>query len=369
MESAGERLYKIVEDYAALGDHRTGTPVDRATIEWFGNEIRVRGARVEQLPYTFDRFVAECRLTAGDSEIDALPLYYEAIGRVDSLSIYVAELDVSIPGSSTLGGLINRASRSGADAAVFATTGQGERLVAINRAATIASGFPVVLAPSSTLSVLKQGDVHLDMDARIEASGSATVVGYLGEGDHSRPVIVGTPISGWFRCAGERATGIAVAIELAVKLAERWPVMMVGTTGHELHHLGLQHFLESQELQPLAAIHIGASVAGGVSGPDGSLALAPTRRTLTNASEETVQLLKAILAPAAFKVEANPSVWGGESYNWIALGAPMLSFLGQFPLFHTSGDLPHLATSASLLETASDCVSKAAHLFVENSLN
>ena len=369
MESAGERLYKIVEAYASLGDHRTGTPVDRATNEWFGNEMRNRGARVEQLPYTFDKFVAECKLTAGDSEIEALPLYYEAIGKVDSLSIYVAELEVSLSGSSALGSLITRARRSGADAAVFATTGQGGRLVALNRVAVIASGFPVVLAPGSALGVLKQGDMHLEMDARLEASESTTVIGYFGEGDHSRPVVVGTPISGWFRCAGERATGIAVALELAAKLSERWPVMLVGTTGHELHHLGLQHFLESRELHPLAAIHIGASVAGGVPGPDGSLALAPTRRTLTNANDETVQQLKAIVSPAAFEVEANPSDWQDESRNWVALGTPTLSFLGQFPLFHTPDDLPHLATSADLLETANECVIKATHLFVENSLN
>jgi len=38
MSRTGEHLYQLVQAYAALGDHHTGTPVDHATRAWFATE-------------------------------------------------------------------------------------------------------------------------------------------------------------------------------------------------------------------------------------------------------------------------------------------------------------------------------------------
>jgi hypothetical protein len=102
MNPTGEHLYQLVQAYAALGDHRTGTPVDQATIAWFATELGTRGARVDTVPYRFERYVAQCRLTADAAAVDALPLYYEAVGQVHSSRLHLAELAVnaSIPGNS-----------------------------------------------------------------------------------------------------------------------------------------------------------------------------------------------------------------------------------------------------------------------------
>jgi hypothetical protein len=178
MNRIGEYLYQLVEAYAALGEHRTGTPVDQATLAWFATELGKRGARVDQVPYRFERYVAHCRLMADAAEVEALPLYYEAVGKVHSSRLQLAELAInaSSPGHSIapqLDEVIARARMSGAEAAIVATTGAGGRLVALNRAPVLGSGFPTVLVPGSALPMLRQAAVHLELDARLEPSASA----------------------------------------------------------------------------------------------------------------------------------------------------------------------------------------------------
>lgn len=369
MSRTGEHLYRIVQAYSALKGHRTGTPGDQATIEWFANELVKRGAKVDQVPYRFERYVADCRLTAGGSEVKALSLYYAAVGQVNSSHLHVAELaivsNINAPG---LDEVMARARRSGADAAVLATTGAGGRLFALNRAPTLGSGFPAVLAPGSALQLLRQSAIHLELDARLEEAESVTVVGYLGQPDSSGFVVVTTSLSGWFRCAGERGTGIAICLHLAEGLAERWPVMVVGTTGHEFYNLGLRRFLADHEIQPSAVIHLGASVAAGTPGPDGSLTLAPSRWAQTTGGEGLVRRIEAALTPALLPVRSNPRPWMGEVADWVRFGVPLLSLLGPFPLFHTPDDLPERATSPQLLGITSNAASEAAQLFLDGSL-
>src|SRR6266446_4405199 len=102
MSLLGENLYGLVQTYSALGEHRTGTSVDQATLAWFAAELGKRGARVHEVPYQFDRYVARCRLVADAAEVDALPLYYEAVGKANSSRLYFAELAISarIPGNN-----------------------------------------------------------------------------------------------------------------------------------------------------------------------------------------------------------------------------------------------------------------------------
>jgi hypothetical protein len=216
--------------------------------------------------------------------------------------------------------------------------------------------------------MLMQAPAHLELDARLEPSESATVIGSLGQGTLPHPVMLATSLSGWFRCAGERGTGIAITLQLAEELADRWPVMVVATTGHELEFLGLRCFLGSTNLHPAAVIHLGASLAAAAPGPDGSLVLAPTRWAITTAEEGLSKSLEATLASALLPVRSNPPQWVGEGAGWVQLDSPILSFVGHFPLFHTPEDLPQYATSPALLEVTSRAVGQAAQVFLEESL-
>ncbi|MBM3224845.1 MAG: hypothetical protein FJZ47_13710 [Candidatus Tectomicrobia bacterium] len=369
MRRLGAHLYQLVQAYAALGDHRTGTSVDQATLAWFTTELSKRGARVDNIPYQFERYVASCRLTANATDVEALPLYYEAVGTVHSSRLQVAELafDANLD-APQLDEVIACARMSGADAAILATTGAGGYLVALNRAPVLGSGFPIMLVPGSALPLLRQAALHLDLNARLEPSASATVIGHLGPGDTAPPVVVTTPLSGWFRCAGERGTGIAIALQLATDLAERWPVMVVGTTGHELHYLGLQRFLAAHALHPAAVIFLGASVATTTLGPESGSTFAAFRQALTTAGEGLAQRLEKVLAPARFPVRSNPAQWLGEGEAWVRLRTPLLSLTNRFPLFHTADDLPAHATSPEQLAVTHTAVNRAAQLFLEESL-
>ena len=368
MSRTGEYLYQLVQTYAALGEHRTGTPVDQATLEWFATELGKRGARVGKVPYRFERYVAHCRLMADAAEVEALPLYYEAVGQVHSSRLHLAELAiVANLNPPQLYEVVARARMSGADAAIVATTGAGGRLVALNRAPVLGGGFPTVLVPGSALPMLRQAAVHLELDARLEPRASATVIGHLGQGDAVPPVVVATPLSGWFRCAGERGTGIAIALQLAQELAARWPVMVVGTTGHELHYLGLRRFLAAHALHPSAVIFLGAGLATTL-GPESGSTFAGYRQGQTTAGEGLAQRLEGVLAPARFPVRSNPAQWSGEGEEWVRLSTPLFSLTSRFPLFHTPQDLPEHATSPEQLEVTHTAVHRAAQLFLEESL-
>ena len=373
MSRIGEHLYQLVQAYAELGDHRTGTSVDQATIQWFATELGKRGAQVDTSPYQFERYVAHCRLTVDTAEVEALPLYYEAVGTVHSSQLHLAELalNVTIPGNRfapQLDEVIARARMSGAEAAILATTGLGGHLVALNHAPTLGSGFPTVLVPGAALPMLRQAAVHLELDAQLEPSASATVVGHLGQRNAASPVVVATPLSGWFRCAGERGTGIAIALQLASELAERWPVMVVGTTGHELHYLGLRHFLADHSHHPAAIIFLGADLGSMPRGSESEVTSPLFHAARTTAGEELAQRLEAVLAPMRFPVRSNPTQWAGEGEEWVRLGAPLLSFARRSQLFHTAQDLPEHATSPEHLTVTHTAVNQAAQLFLEESL-
>jgi len=331
MSRTGEHLYQLVHAHAALGEHRTGTPVDHATIEWFATGLGQRGARVDTVPYRFERYVANCRLTADGAEVEALPLYYEAVGTVHSSRLHVAELAInaSIPGNRIaphLDEVIARARMSGAEAALLATTGAGGRLVALNRAPVLGSGFPTVLVPGSVLPRLRQAAVHLDLDARLEPSASATVIGHFGKGDAVPPVVVATTLSGWFRCAGERGTGMAVALQLAQELAERWPVMVVGTTGHELQYLGLRRFLAAHARHPAAVIFLGADLATMPLRPESGSTFPAFHQARTTRGGRTREAPRGGPGPCALpgQVESSPVVGGGGGMGPPGHPAPLL---------------------------------------------
>jgi hypothetical protein len=71
------------------------------------------------------------------------------------------------------------------------------------------------------------------------------------------------------------------------------------------------------------------------------------------------RILRRIFRPLGIKPIAvpegqalDPSAWVGEARAWCALGRPMVSMAGGFPLFHTPADIPARATTPDLLEAS-----------------
>lgn len=361
MAATGDDLYRLVEGYAVRDHHRTGTAEDARNISWFADAASTRGGVVERLPWTFDRYDVTWRVTLDGDEIPSLPLFYQGTGRVHTRSPYRASVEVAPsrqPAEAAIEEVLRRTRDEHAEVAVIATAGTGGRLIAPNRAPHALEGPPAVLVPGRYSEHLAEAAIEVDLDARITPGQSENMIARFGEGE--RPLLIGTPLSGWFACAGERGTGIALALELARAAAAYCPVILLGTTGHELHNEGLKLWLQGKIPRPRAVLHIGASVAAGESDGSNPPAEFSQHRSCVNslegpAADRVAEAAAAIgLQPRTVpRAEArNPDRWIGEAQEWCAIDAPLLSFAGSFPLFHTPEDRPPVSTTPLLLERA-----------------
>jgi hypothetical protein len=362
-----DELYALVESYSDLGEHRTGTEVDAATVAWFAGELEKRGGQVELHDYTFDRYNASWSVTANGVEIPSLPLFYEGAGRVAGATPTVGSIDAfaAIMGRPDHDPFVETARKDGTGVALLATTGTlGGALAVPNRAPKKPHEVPVLLVEGAAKQRITEDQISVDIDAYVEEGRSANVLARFG-GDDDDPLIVATPLSGWFKCAGERGTGIAVTLEIAKRLADRSPVLVVGTTGHELIDLGLQRLLGSQTFTPRAVLHVGACIAA----MDAPGILSARRRCTASVGPESqaalVSALDAIdLVPTSVPREdaTDPSRWMGEAQEWCTLGAPLVSVTGYYPFFHTPQDVPSAATTPGLLTRTADALTEAAVL-------
>lgn len=356
----GRALLELVRAYAELGDHRTGTATDAETREWFA-ALAARELDVDLDRYTFDRFDAVTALTADGAPVAHLPLFYESTATVGGAVPALTSVDVVANWAAPdLPERIRAAAEGGAAALVVGTGGDGHRLVAFNRTPVPGSGLPVVLVAGADLARLRAAeDVRLDHAARIVPATSDDVVARAGSSGPE--VIVTTSLTGWFSCAGERGGGVALALDLAERLARRARVTLLATTGHELDHAGARHWLEGAgvAVRPDAVLHLGASIATGpaVEGHAGEL----VQSHLLSATEAAVA--DAYAGGAATFVGA-PERWVSEGKEWVRRTDHLLSFTGSFPLFHTPDDRVDAALTAERLDDATRRLDRAAGLIL-----
>ena len=375
----GEDLYRMIRAYSDLGVHRVGTEVDAQTIDWFSLELERRGGKVERQEFEFDRFEGTSTVTINGQEVPSMPLYYEGVGDVESDVPFTTAV-VAVTGdrnSAALLEAIAQAKDSGAKIAVIATQNPHGLLQTPNRTPQLGSGLPVVFVPGSVADELQSGKVSVRYSARITKGESANVVATFGDSS-GKPIVIATPLSGWFTCAAERGTGIAVALGLAQRLAPNHSVLVVGSPGHELlHHLGLQAYLEQNKLDPAIVIHLGANVALGIKDAQtGKIDLAPginnpaklrsaARTLFVRMEPDTFEALKPALAQADLPAVLNPPKWNGEGELWAdGVKSPLMSFVGIGPQFHTPADVPEEVTGPILIETVYRSIGQAIDIFI-----
>ena len=103
--------------------------------------------------------------------------------------------------------------------------------------------------------------------SREEVQARNVVAEIPGADPDAAPVTLMTPKSGWYTCAAERGGGIAVWLGVAERIAAgeqpRRTLRLVASSGHELHHLGLEAYIESlgdAASEVSAWIHLGAAI-------------------------------------------------------------------------------------------------------------
>ncbi|MFV1990444.1 MAG: hypothetical protein ACC652_06865 [Acidimicrobiales bacterium] len=351
-------LWNRVQQYADFGWHHTGSPVDEVTRAWFGGLLVSCGADVSEISYSFDQYEVErCEVLVDDRIIDSLPLFYEGVASLDGGKIHTDEADVlagGVRGNESFENAIDRALAAHADVAVIATHGADGHLVVTDRPACLGSGLPVVLVPGREAETMEQSTVSVLLHSGRGTGNSAVVVGTFNEGA-GPPILIAVPLTGWFGCASERGGGVAIAIELATRLAQLGPVTVIATTGTEIGDIGAQTYAQAMLHPPKAVIHLGASLAAGVRRGD-RLELSNTRYLLTNLPEDRLTGMHVDAHRMGTTLISDPPDWTGEGRQWRQFGRPLLSFLGTSPLFHTPQDLPGESTSATLLDEAMDGV-------------
>ncbi len=376
------RIARTIEEYDRQGIHRTATAVDDASAAWLVEQVRRVGATAALESFTLDRVdVASAYLEAGGRRIEGFPLFDGTFtnGQGITASIGVPASNQAIALVKLNAAAVQSEGRSIADlrrsttirAIVAVTEGAHPGLSPTNAVSfTTPYGVPVLQVSSEHGAWLddlarRGGDIRLVAHAtRTRARASNVVATVAGQAPELPPVVVMTPRSGWWQCAGERGGGLACWLETARSAsaaAARRPLLLVASSGHELGHLGLDAFLHSRPtLMKTAAawIHLGANI--GVAGG----------RARLQASDDAIKAMAdAALARANNRVEQHVprgTVPGGEARNIHVGGGRYVSLLGSSPFFHNpadrwpaSVDLPAVARFARAVADVAATLSRA----------
>ena len=291
---AGAAPHSIGADlahYAGLGVKLTGGPGDQASGAWL--EQRLGGLGFTTRRQRFRAPFFDTAVSTLDLAGQAIPVLPQAPWRATGAEGVSGRL-VRWPGAADAKGaiavielpfrrwsafkspevepVVRRALAAGAAAVVLITTGPTAEALALNvviEAPAFAAPV-VILAPKAAEPVLKALDTGVG--ARLTVTGQAgereafNVIGTLDRGA-KRSLVISTPRSGWFTCAGERGTGIAVWLGLAEWAARtKLPVnvVMTSASGHEREYAGAKLFLKHEAPPPEQTafwLHLGANVA------------------------------------------------------------------------------------------------------------
>ena len=352
---AGEFLFNDVKAYSALGEHRTASKVDRDTSAWLAKQLEGFGFTSKLLPFPVRQFQFDsARLVANGRPIPCFPLW---LPRATPL-LQAAIARASTKGCVAIarfpkGGAMTPAHRAviqplidaGAAAIIGVTPSDSGELVAINSTAG-AEPWPVpilLVGPPEEMNLRGAIDVAISIQGREDLRAEAfETIGEIGTGN--KRIVISTPSSGWFRCAGERGPGIAIWLALARWSSHRESNIrytFVASSGHELGEQGMHNFLTGPAPRPDETgvwLHLGASIA----------ARGSTRRLMTNRKEWMPVLSRNFSAIGDLTPEVTDAP-PGELAQLTKLGYRCFGIAGGHTLFHSPGDLP-VTTSAAMLE-------------------
>lgn len=350
----GHQAYGVVKQFSQFGTHRTGTQGDRDTLHWLGSKFASDGADVSFQTFPYNHFEFELTVESAGKVIDADVLYYSFTGQrnlrnpaIDVVDAHADEAEIS----SDIYGMVAAAKAEGKDGLILATQSPSGGLCGINRAYGTDLEFPVILVAQEDLDTIQSNGADASIAASVRNSTAQNLIARFPGPTGARRIVVTTPISGWFRCAGERGCGLAVAMFVSEQLSKRFAVDLLLASGHELGFLGGYHLAEHYDVQPDCVLHIGSCIAN----------FEAEMTSICSASDATTERIASELhgigitpSVPANAVDANN--WVGESMCWASKSWPMLSVAGTAPHFHAHSDLPDAVTSPDLIAKAIDAI-------------
>lgn len=346
-----DRIGKIIGAYDKQGIHRSGSDVDRASADWLAGEYAALGVTPERSTYSLDRVdVVTATATVDGATLEGLPRFDGGTTGSTSLTRKLGPI-----GSDAPIGLAKTSPRStpevedirrnGPHQAIIQITDGGRAGLCPINADSFTDPFgPPVLQLSNEHTVLLEtaaadaATVSITIDISRTPSTSDNIIGRIeGRNPALAPLVVMTPRSGWWSCASERGGGLVVLLEIMRTLSNAdpdRPVIFTANSGHELGHLGLDHFIEENDgIVPNAHcwIHLGANFGSGVDG----------KAKLQASDENLLELCRTNMQDAGAPPELETPLDqrpGGEARNIYDHGGRYVSLLGENGLFHNPDD-------------------------------
>lgn len=381
----GASLYDHVKHYDALGEHRTGSLADNATSQWIADVLLAAGFDIELQEFSLPQFEPSLSSVeiSGVGVLPAYPVWPVVPVDTSGISAPLAPFDADdvagklvvvpapfFPNASLETPIYGDAFASvqgrGAVGILAITEGQTGEIIALNNKLDARRAEPALLVAGRDGPCLMQAarDGHR---ARLICEGvhKAKVLAHnviARRQGRGRTIVVSTPKSGWFQCAGERGSGLAIFLGLARWLREESnaDLLFVATSGHEFEGYGGRRFLAERAPPPEDVrvwLHIGANAATmAVNVEDGELKqgnIPLEMRWLVTSGELVPHAARAFAGVPGYSEPhdiANTSAAGELAIYRDAHYAPVAGIIGANILHHTPSDRATIATGPDALE-------------------
>ena len=350
-----KQIKKDLIKWDSIELHRTGTKGDEQTAFWLADEIKKCDLQPQLDSFSFTkRTPGKCEVTNGTFKAKGLPMFDG--GSTSSKGI--TELSGSLNEKNVIA--VTKYSSSTMDEASLRLNEARKEdnhlaIIAIADVAPNAPGLAVLNAESYRkpfgppvlqvatkeqdwlLKLNKNEELTVSVQLTDEKSEALNIQTKIEGKDKSlNPLVIMTPKSGWWTCTSERGGGIAIWLNAMRYFAQNKPnrnVIFTANTGHELSHIGLDHFLENNPSlvkHAHAWVHLGANFAA----KDGNVLWQASNKDYMNIGIEELAS-KGLDAVQAWPVSSRPL---GEARNIYDSGGQFISLLGSNSLFHHPED-------------------------------
>ena len=342
-----------IRAYEEMGDHRTGREADDRATLWMMEELRKVGVEADFQTWRFPRVeIHDASIRFGGWDIPAVPTFDSAFTDHNGLTatlrtdngpgivLWQFAPDDQERMAAGVYTSFELARADGADAIIM-IMGDPEGYPVVRNAERPLNPIelPVLqVAPMDAGPLLDAvgSEITMISDAgRVDAPADNVLGTIPGTDPKAEPVVLMTPKPGWYTCAAERGGGIAIWMEVAGRVAAnpgRRTLNLVASSGHELHHLGLDHYI--QELgddahNVHAWMHLGASIGSRNGQPSYAASDEELFNVATNAlNDQGLERRAFPIGNAGF----------GEARNIGEINGRFVSFLGGHPYFHSPQD-------------------------------
>ncbi|NVM16961.1 MAG: M28 family peptidase [Candidatus Lokiarchaeota archaeon] len=357
-EDLKQRIATIIKEYDNQGIHRTGTEVDNQSAHWLANKIKKIGQDPHLDKFSLNRIdIVEASVEIGEEKIVGVPLfdciYPEEeliVGNLGSLRknniVGITRVDNVKPQD-----LENQRKNNSNIGIIVATQGLTSGLSLINAEHFTKPFGPPTLQISSEYWSFLSSKIGTEVSLRIKINRTPSkaynvITRIEGKDPMLTPLVVMTPRSGWWNCASERAGGIAIMLEMMrtfVTVKPKRNLIFLANSGHELGHLGLNHYLENNTNLIKGAsswIHLGANLAEIVHNGSNTAVQPKIRAQFSDSEIEALglkSLAKHSIVPSTNISQGTRPL--GEAKNIFDGGGRYFSVIGiKNPFFHHPDD-------------------------------